>query len=49
MFRTVEWTEAGVVLIDQRKPTEEVYPSFALFGRLLRRLRTWLCGVLQPR
>jgi methylthioribose-1-phosphate isomerase len=29
MFKTLEWTEAGVVMIDQRKlPSEELYPVF---------------------
>ncbi|HEY6330431.1 MAG TPA: S-methyl-5-thioribose-1-phosphate isomerase, partial [Blastocatellia bacterium] len=29
MIKTVEWTDEGVVMIDQRKlPLEEVYPIF---------------------
>jgi methylthioribose-1-phosphate isomerase len=40
MFRTVEWTEAGVVLIDQRKlPTEEVYPIFRTFREVAQAIK----------
>ena len=29
MIRTIEWTDAGVVMIDQRRlPTEEVYNTY---------------------
>jgi methylthioribose-1-phosphate isomerase len=32
MFKTLEWTAAGVAMIDQRKlPTEEVYPVFGTY------------------
>jgi methylthioribose-1-phosphate isomerase len=32
MFKTLEWTATGVVMIDQRKlPTEEVYPVFGTY------------------
>jgi len=32
MFRTLEWTDAGVVLLDQRKlPTQEIYSVFRTY------------------
>jgi methylthioribose-1-phosphate isomerase len=32
MIKTLEWTEAGVVMIDQRRlPTEELYPVFSTY------------------
>jgi methylthioribose-1-phosphate isomerase len=40
MFRTVEWTDAGVVLIDQRKlPTEEVYPIFRTYREVAQAIK----------
>src|SRR5215210_3389895 len=32
MIKTLEWTEEGVVMIDQRRlPTEELYPVFGTY------------------
>ena len=32
MIRTIEWTDAGIVMIDQRRlPTEELYPIFKTY------------------
>jgi methylthioribose-1-phosphate isomerase len=40
MFRTLEWTDAGVVLIDQRKlPTEEVYSVFRTYEEVAQAIR----------
>jgi methylthioribose-1-phosphate isomerase len=40
MFKTLEWTEAGVVLIDQRKlPREEVYPVFRTYQEVAQAIK----------
>jgi methylthioribose-1-phosphate isomerase len=40
MFRTLEWTDAGVVLLDQRKlPTEEVYPVFRTYREVAQAIK----------
>ena len=40
MFKTLEWTEAGVVLIDQRKlPSEEVYPVFRTYQEVAQAIK----------
>jgi methylthioribose-1-phosphate isomerase len=40
MFRTVEWTDAGVVLLDQRKlPTEELYPVFRTYQEVAQAIK----------
>jgi methylthioribose-1-phosphate isomerase len=40
MFRTLEWTDAGVVLLDQRKlPTEEVYPVFRTYWEVAQAIK----------
>ena len=32
MIKTIEWTDAGVVMIDQRRlPNEELYPVFKTY------------------
>ncbi len=40
MFKTLEWTEAGVVMIDQRKlPVEEVYPVFTTYQEVAQAIK----------
>ena len=40
MFKTLEWTEAGVVLIDQRKlPSEEVYQVFRTYQEVAQAIK----------
>ncbi|MBM3804573.1 MAG: S-methyl-5-thioribose-1-phosphate isomerase [Acidimicrobiia bacterium] len=40
MFKTLEWTQHGVVMIDQRKlPTEEVYPLFKTYQEVAQAIR----------
>jgi len=40
MFRTLEWTDAGVVLIDQRKlPSEELYPVFRTYEEVAQAIK----------
>ena len=40
MFKTLEWTEAGVVLLDQRKlPTEEVYQVFGTYQEVAQAIK----------
>jgi methylthioribose-1-phosphate isomerase len=40
MFRTLEWTDAGVVLLDQRKlPAEEVYPVFRTYREVAQAIK----------
>src|SRR5262245_61202373 len=40
MFRTLEWTDTGVILLDQRKlPTEEVYPVFRTYQEVATAIR----------
>jgi methylthioribose-1-phosphate isomerase len=35
MIKTIEWTDAGVVMIDQRRPsTEELYPIFKTYEQV---------------
>ena len=37
MIKTIEWTDEGVVMIDQRRlPTEEVYPVFKTYEEVAR-------------
>src|SRR5262245_14980562 len=40
MFKTLEWTDEGVVMIDQRKlPGEEVYPVFKTYQEVAQAIR----------
>jgi methylthioribose-1-phosphate isomerase len=40
MFKTLEWTQEGVVMIDQRKlPGEEVYPLFRTYQEVAQAIR----------
>ncbi len=40
MIRTIEWTDEGVVMIDQRLlPTEEVYPVFSTYREVAEAIR----------
>lgn len=40
MFKTLEWTENGVVMIDQRKlPGEELYPVFKTYQEVAQAIR----------
>src|SRR5262245_63241586 len=40
MFKTLEWTDEGVVMIDQRKlPGEELYPVFKTYGEVAQAIR----------
>jgi methylthioribose-1-phosphate isomerase len=40
MFKTLEWTEDGVVMIDQRKlPGEELYPVFKTYQEVAQAIR----------
>jgi methylthioribose-1-phosphate isomerase len=40
MFKTLEWTEDGVVMIDQRKlPGEELYPVFKSYHEVAQAIR----------
>src|SRR5215471_17545859 len=37
MIKTIEWTEEGVVMIDQRRlPNEELYPVFKTYEEVAR-------------
>src|SRR5215212_6910672 len=37
MIKTIEWTDEGVVMIDQRRlPTEEIYPVFRNYEEVAR-------------
>ena len=40
MFKTLEWTQEGVVMIDQRKlPSEELYPVFKTYQEVAQAIR----------
>jgi methylthioribose-1-phosphate isomerase len=40
MFKTLEWTDEGVVLIDQRKlPAEEIYPIFRTYREVAQAIK----------
>jgi methylthioribose-1-phosphate isomerase len=40
MIKTVEWTEAGVVMIDQRLlPTQEVYPCYTTYQEVAKAIK----------
>ena len=40
MFKTLEWTQDGVVMIDQRKlPGEELYPVFKTYQEVAEAIR----------
>ena len=40
MFKTLEWTQEGVVMIDQRKlPGEELYPVFRTYQEVAQAIR----------
>jgi len=40
MFKTLEWTQGGVVMIDQRKlPGEELYPVFKTYQEVAQAIR----------
>ena len=40
MFKTLEWTQDGVVMIDQRKlPGEELYPVFRTYQEVAQAIR----------
>jgi methylthioribose-1-phosphate isomerase len=40
MFKTLEWTAEGVVMIDQRKlPSEEVYPVFRTYSEVAQAIK----------
>ena len=40
MFKTIEWTDEGVVMIDQRKlPAQEVYPVLKTYGEVARAIK----------
>ncbi len=40
MFKTLEWTDEGVVMIDQRKlPAEEVYPVFRTYQEVAQAIK----------
>src|SRR5437764_2799753 len=40
MINTIEWTDAGVRMIDQRKlPTVEEYPLFRTYGEVAEAIR----------
>ena len=40
MFKTLEWTQDGVVMIDQRKlPGEELYPVFKTYQEVAQAIR----------
>ena len=40
MFKTLEWTQEGVVMIDQRKlPGEELYPVFKTYQEVAQAIR----------
>ena len=40
MFKTLEWTQEGVVMIDQRKlPAEELYPLFKTYQEVAQAIR----------
>src|SRR5262252_1022466 len=40
MIKTVEWTENGVVMVDQRRlPTEELYPCYSTYGEVAQAIK----------
>ena len=40
MFKTIEWTDEGVVMIDQRKlPSQEVYPVLKTYGEVAHAIK----------
>ena len=40
MFKTIEWTDEGVVMIDQRKlPSEEVYPVLKTYEEVAHAIK----------
>ena len=40
MFKTIEWTDDGVVMIDQRKlPSAEVYPVFKTYKEVAQAIK----------
>src|SRR4030095_9372671 len=40
MFKTLEWTDEGVVMIDQRKlPAEEIYPIFRTYREVAQAIK----------
>ena len=41
MFKTIEWTEQGVRMIDQtRLPTEEIYRTYRDYGEVAEAIRS---------